>query len=536
MSSSLLFVFMIFGYVFDLVSSASILPLPQSSIYDGNILSIDSDSFSFVITSTPSDLLQDAINRYSALTFLPMPPTNPINTTVIPVTGSISLLTISVLSTDETLALNTSEKYALTISVDGTASITADTVYGALRALETFSQLVDYVVGTTFYIPCVVITDFPRFPHRGALVDTCRHFLPVNTLLTIIDALAYGKFNVLHWHIVDDQSFPYYSSAFPELSAMGAWNAPATTHVYSKSDVSRVISYAKARGVRVVPEFDSPGHSQSWGLSQPGLLTQCYSNSTGTPLPIEGSFGPIDPTVSTTWTFLSKFFSEVAQTFPDDYIHIGGDEVSYECWASNPLINAWMATNNIQSYEALESYYVQKVINLISSLGKKVIGWQELVDNNLTLPEGTVVTAWKGGAAAGPAEMAKITSRGLRALLSAGWYLNYIAYGAQWAIDYPLDPQNMTSGGDDSLVMGGELAVWGEFVDATNVINRIFPYGNAIGERLWSAKSVQNITDAGIRLHTLRCRYLARNIPAEVANGPSFCPQEFNPSYIPPWN
>ena len=534
LTSSSLIILMIL-HIIVTCQAGSIMPLPQSSVYDGNILSIDSQSFSFAIASAPSDLLQDACSRYSSMTFLQMPPTSPINTTLTPVTGSLLTLTISVASQDETLALNTSEKYTLIISSSGTATLSSDTVYGALRGLETFSQLVDFVSGTNFIIPCVAINDFPRFQHRGALIDTARHFLPVNTILMIIDALAYGKFNVLHWHIVDDQSFAYYSSAFPELSGMGAWNAPATTHVYSKNDVAKIIDYSKGRGIRVLPEYDTPGHSESWGLSQPGLLTQCYTNVSGIPVPVAGSFGPIDPTVETTWSFLSKFFAEVAQTFPDDFIHIGGDEVSYECWESNPLITQWMISNNIASYEALESYYVQKVINLITSLGKKVIGWQELIDNNLTLPEGTVVTAWKGGAAAGPAEMSKITSRGYGALLSAGWYENYISYGAQWPLYYPLDPMNMTSGGNDSLVMGGELCVWGEYVDSSNIIGRIFPYGNAIGERLWSAQSVQNISDAAIRLHSLRCRYLSRQIPCEVANGPSFCPVEYNPPYNPPF-
>jgi hexosaminidase len=145
-------------------------------------------------------------------------------------------------------------------------------------------------------------------------------------------------------------------------------------------------------------------------------------------VPIAGEFGPIDPTNPSTWTFLSQLFTEVAGVFPDAYIHIGGDEVSYECWESNPQVVAWMAANNIASFEALESYYVQRVITLVDSLGKSVVGWQEIFDNNLTLPSATVVTAWKGGAAAGPEEMAKITTGGFRALLSAGWYENYIAY------------------------------------------------------------------------------------------------------------
>ena len=216
-----------------------------------------------------------------------------------------------------------------------------------------------------------------------------------------------------------------------------------------------MLSYARARGIRVVVEFDTPGHSQSWGPSVPGLLTQCYSNASGTPVPVPGSFGPIDPTSDAAWAFLGAFFAEVVQVFPDTYVHIGGDEVSYSCWESNPQVAAWMAKNNIASYEALESYYVQRIINLLDSLGKGVIGWQEIFDNNLTLPASTVVTAWKGGAAAGPGEMARITAGGYRALLSAGWYENYIDYGAIWPQYYVLDPANFTgSDAQKKLVMG----------------------------------------------------------------------------------
>jgi hypothetical protein len=221
---------------------------------------------------------------------------------------------------------------------------------------------------------------------------------------------------------------------------MGAWNAPDASHVYSPRDVQAVVTYARARGIRTVAEFDTPGHSSSWGLSQPGLLTQCYSNASGTPVPVPGEFGPIDPTQPANWAFLTALFTEITSVFPDSYIHIGGDEVSYTCWESNPLVVAWMAANNVSSFEQLESYYVQRIINIVDALGKSVVAWQEVFDNGLELPPATVVTAWKGGAAAGPEEMARITKGGFRALLSAGWYENYIAYGAQWPSYYSLDP------------------------------------------------------------------------------------------------
>ena len=517
-------------------------PQPASFALGGATLALDSRFFSFAASGpgASSAVLQDALARYSALLFVRAAPTAGANAST-PTVGNVTSLAVAVASGDETLGLATSEAYSLTIASSGAAALTADTVYGALRGLETFSQLVDFVGSSSgspfsFAVPTVAITDAPRFAHRGALVDTARHFVPVPTLLAFLDAMSYTKLNVFHWHIVDDQAFPYESVAFPGLSAMGAWNAPDASHVYSPRDVRNVVAYARARGIRTVVELDTPGHSQSWGLSQPGLLTQCYTNASGTPVPIAGEFGPIDPTNPSTWTFLSQLFTEVAGVFPDAYIHIGGDEVSYECWESNPQVVAWMAANNVASFEALESYYVQRVITLVDSLGKSVVGWQEIFDNNLTLPPATVVTAWKGGAAAGPEEMAKITTGGFRALLSAGWYENYIAYGAQWPAYYVLDPANFTHfKGNASLVMGGELACWGEFVDATNLISRVWPYGAAIAERLWSAASVNSVDDAAPRLHAHRCRMLSRGLPAEPANGPSFCPQEWVETYTPPW-
>lgn len=532
---------------FSAVARAGLLwPAPQSAALGASALSVDALDFAFSVAGADGGLLRGALARYAALLFVRAPPTEPLNASLVPVVGALRALAVDVRSPDETLGPATSENYTLEVAAgaapgaDGSATLAADTVYGAIRGLETFTQLVDFVgpLGSAFVVRTAAVADFPRFAHRGALIDTSRHFEPVAAIKAFLDAMSYTKLNVLHWHVTDDESFPYFSAAFPNLSAAGAYNAPDPAHVYSRADVQGVIAYARARGIRVVAEFDSPGHSRSWGLGQPGLLTQCYSNASGTPEPVPGSFGPVDPTQPATWDFLRAFFAEVAASFPDAYIHAGGDEVDYSCWQSNPRIAAWMSANGVATFAALESYYVQRVIDLLDGLGKSVVGWQEIFDNGLSLPNSTVVHIWKGSGnwSHDAEELSRVTAGGFRALFSADWYVSRIDFGPQWHAFYEIDPTNF-SGTDaqKALVIGGELAAWGEFIDAANFVSRVFPFGCAIAERLWSPSSVTNVTAAAPRLHAHRCRMLTRGLPAQVESGPSFCPVELSVSYSPPW-
>ena len=149
------------------------------------------------------------------------------------------------------------ETYHLVVDDKGHAEISSVSVWGILRGLETFSQLLENVGKDQFQVQVVKIDDTPRFSHRGMMIDSSRHFLPMHSILETLDAMELNKFNVLHWHIVDDQSFPFVSETFPELSAKGAFNAE--THIYTKKDVDTVLEYARLRGIRVLAEFDTPG-------------------------------------------------------------------------------------------------------------------------------------------------------------------------------------------------------------------------------------------------------------------------------------
>lgn len=267
-----------------LVSAACLSVWPQPLVYScaGAALSLDAATFAIEATGISSPLLTRAIQRYERIAFIPSPALLPLNGSV---AGALTALHVNVLSSDTELGMNTNESYTLVVPPAGdSAVITAPTVFGALRGLETFSQIVAWngPSSSSFVIGACSVADSPRFRYRSAMVDSSRHFVPVSTLYAFIDAMAYSKMNVLHWHVTDDQSFPFESSAFPALAARGAWGAGrpdgsgpqvALLHTYAVTDVQNVIAYAKDRGVRVIPEFDSPGESDDLGKSaSAGLL------------------------------------------------------------------------------------------------------------------------------------------------------------------------------------------------------------------------------------------------------------------------
>uniref|UniRef100_A0A672MCB7 Beta-hexosaminidase n=1 Tax=Sinocyclocheilus grahami TaxID=75366 RepID=A0A672MCB7_SINGR len=420
-------------------------------------------------------------------------------------------------------SLQTDESYELSVD-EPSAVLKAANVWGALRGLETFSQLVyedDYGVVTLLKIKTQIfssqqnninktdISDFPRFAHRGILLDSSRHFLPLKVILANLEAMAMNKFNVFHWHIVDDHSFPYMSRTFPELSQKGAYHP--FTHVYTPSDVKMVIEFARMRGIRVIPEFDTPGHTESWGNGIKDLLTPCYSDSSPS-----GAFGPVNPILNSSYDFMTQFFKEISTVFPDAYIHLGGDEVDFSCWESNPDIQRFMVQQGFGTdYSKLESFYIQRLLDIVAATKKGYMVWQEVFDNGVKLKADTQIHVWKGRPQYQD-EMAQVTAAGFNALLSTPWYLNRISYGQDWVNIYKADPQNFTgTDAQKKLVIGGEACLWGEYVDATNLTPRLWPRASAVAERLWSDKSVTDVDNAYNRLVQHRCRMVKRGIPAE---------------------
>ena len=494
-------------------------PMPQKYATTGNMYMIDPKTFTFVATGQICDIVTAAFGRYQQIIFSESSTTLKFqHKNIFHSEDALAVITVKVkLECDKFPSLDMDESYDLNVDASG-INLNANTVWGALRGLETFSQII-FTRNSQFYINGTTITDFPRFKHRGTLIDSSRHFLTITVIKQHLEAMAQNKFNVLHWHITDDQSFPYTSAAFPEMSAKGAYPGK---HVYSVSDIIEVIGFARLRGIRVIPEFDSPGHTQSWGKGIPDLLTKCYSKGS-----FNGNYGPIDPSMNTTYTFLESFFGDIANVFPDDYVHLGGDEVPFDCWQSNPDITAFMKKMGFgTNYAKLEQYYMQNLLNIIGKqLKKGYMIWQEVIDNGATVQSDTVVEVWKSGYIK---ELAKVTKLGYKTLLSSCWYLNYISYGDDWMKYYVCDPQQF-SGTDEQkkLVIGGETCMWGEFVDSTNLISRFWPRAAAVGERLWSDQSLKDPKAAAPRIEEHRCRMVRRGFPAEPLNGPSYCATEY---------
>jgi len=373
--------------------------------------------------------------------------------------------------------LGEDESYLLEISPAG-AKLSAVSTLGVMRGLQTFLQL----VGTTadgFGVPAVSIQDNPRFPWRGLMIDVGRHFIPLDVLKRNLDGMAAVKLNVFHWHLSDNQGFRVESKQFPKLQEMGSDGL-----YYTQDQVRDLISYARDRGIRVVPEFDMPGHSTAWFVGYPELA------SGPGPYQIErkwGVFDPaMDPTVERTYKFLDKFIGEMAGLFPDRYFHIGGDEVNGKQWAANPKIQAFMRAHGLKSNQDLQAYFNTRVQKIVSKHGKVMIGWDEILRPDL--PKDIVVQSWRG-----QSSLADAAKQGFRGLLSFGYYLDLMWPASRhYAVDPLSDAAANLSPEEKQRILGGEACMWSEYVSPENIDSRIWPRIAAIAERLWSA---QNVTD-----------------------------------------
>src|SRR5271156_5309244 len=374
--------------------------------------------------------------------------------------------------------LGEDESYILDVSSAG-AKLTAPNPIGVMRGLQTFLQLVE-VTPDGYAVPAVHIEDSPRFPWRGLSIDVSRHFISMATLKRNVDAMAAVKMNVLHLHLSDDQGFRLESREFPKLQELGSDGM-----YYTQSEMRELIAFAGDRGIRVVPEFDMPGHSTAWFVGYPDL-----ASSPG-PYQIErrwGIFDPaMDPTRESTYKMLDKFIGEMATLFPDRYFHIGGDEVNGKQWDANPKIREFMQAHNLKSDQELQQYFTDRVEKIVSKHHKFMVGWDEILTPGM--PKDIVIQSWRG-----QDSLAEAARQGYRGILSSGYYLDAMAPASQHYLVDPLAGADATlTPAQQKLILGGEACMWEEFASDENIESRIWPRAAAIAERFWSRQQVQDV-------------------------------------------
>jgi len=381
--------------------------------------------------------------------------------------------------------LGEDESYRLEVGPER-ARLTAPNPLGILRGLETFLQLVE-ADKDAFAAPVIQIDDQPRFRWRGLMLDASRHWMPADVVRRNLEAMAALKLNVLHWHLSDDQGFRVESKRFPKLQEMGS-----DGHYYTQQQIREVLEFARERGIRVVPEFDMPGHTTAWFVGHPELA------SAPGPYTIERKWGVFDPAMDPTrdevYRFLDAFIGEMAALFPDDYFHIGGDEVNGKQWDRNPQIQAFMREHSLKDNIALQAYFNSRLQPIVTEHGKKVIGWDEIFAP--TLPKDIVVHSWRG-----QKSLADAARLGYMGILSAGYYLDLMHSAA---FHYAVDPVENEAAGlnaeQQARILGGEACMWSEYVTPLNVDMRIWPRAAAIAERFWSPQEVKDVASMYRRL------------------------------------
>jgi hexosaminidase len=382
--------------------------------------------------------------------------------------------------------LGEDESYELTVT-SSSATLNAPTPLGILHGLQTILQLVE-ITPSGFAVPAVTIKDQPRFPWRGTLIDVSRHFIPLDVLKRNIDGMAAVKLNVLHWHLSDDQGFRAESKKLPKLTGMGSDGM-----FYTQAEITEFIAYAHDRGIRVVPEFDMPGHSRSWFLGYPELA------SGPGPYKLEGGgIDPVtDPTRESTYKFLEKFIAEMAKLFPDAYFHIGGDEVNPKQWDANPQIQAFIHAHGMKDDRDLQAYFNQRLLKIVTKNHKIMMGWDEILHPDL--PKSILVQSWRG-----QESLAAAAKQGYPGLLSWGYYLDLMWPAAQ---HYAVDPMSGAAADlnaeQKGLILGGESCQWAEWVTPENVDSHIWPRNAVIAERLWSPQTQTDVNSMYARMNAV---------------------------------
>ena len=441
------------------------------------------------------------------------------------------------------------EGYSLKVR-QNKVELKANNVIGVFYALQSLDQLFDFNAKSNgnVVLPACTITDFPRFGWRGLMLDVSRHFFSTSDVKKYIDWMSKYKFNVLHWHLSDDNGWRIEIKALPKLTEIGAWRverfgafgnreapsegeATAYGGFYTQEEIKDILHYAAERQITIVPEIDIPGHSMALLAAYPELSTlkepkmvnpgssfaDWHGDGTFT-MKIENSLNPSDEKV---YAILDTIFGEVAALFPGQYIHIGGDECYHGFWEKDPGCVALMQKENLKDAKELQSYFIKKVVNIITSKGKKAIGWDEILYGGLA--DGAAIMSWrgtKGGIEASKAGHEVVMSPNSFA------YLDYtqgdpsveVPVYAKLSLKKAYEFEPAPEGVDSKYILGGQGNLWTEKIPTIeHAFYMTYPRALAIIESVWSPSEKKEWNNFSTRLETHFNRFETAGKPISKA-------------------
>ena len=507
--------------VFSQSNTISIIPEPVSVKASNGVFTLPKN---VVIEAGSQPQLQQTIaflkQRLSAATG-----------SAITVTSPATSPTVSLVLNRTTDAAIGEEGYRLSVTpkkIIISANEPSGIFYGVQTLIQLFPPAIESstpVADTKWEAPTVEIMDYPRFGWRGLMFDVSRHFFTKEEVKQFIDQMVRYKFNVLHWHLADDEGWRIQIKAFPKLTEVGAWNvkkigyfgtfaAPAADEprnyggFYTQDDIKEVVQYAKDRFVNVLPEIDVPGHSLAAVVSYPELSCTPEAStykvrsgeeimdwSKGAP-PIALVDNTLCPANEKVYDFLDKVLSEVAPLFPFEYIHMGGDECPKNYWEKTPAIKQLMQKEGLKTMEEVQSYFTKRLEKIVESKGKKFIGWDEILEGGLA--PSAAVMSWRG--MKGGIEAAKMGHEVVMSPTDFA-YIDYMQGDAiieprvyatlRLSKAYQFEP--VPDGVDPKFIKGGQANLWTEQIyNMRHQQYMTWPRGWAIAESVWSPKEKKN--------------------------------------------
>ncbi|KAL1989023.1 hypothetical protein VTN96DRAFT_5786 [Rasamsonia emersonii] len=461
------------------------------------------------------------------------------------------------------------ESYTIDISGNSsTIEITAKTVWGALHAFTTLQQLViSDGHGNLIIEQPVSIQDAPLYPWRGVMIDTGRNFISPDKIREQIDAMALAKMNVLHWHLDDSQSWPVEMRTYPQMTK----DAYSPRSVFSQDDIRGIIAYARARGVRIVPEVDMPGHAAAGWKEVDASIVSCadswWSNDNwALHTAVEPTPGQLDIINNATYEVVRNVYYELSSIFPDDYFHVGGDELQTNCYNFSSYVMAWLAEDPSRTYDDLVQYWVDHAYPIFRGVkpSRKLLAWEDIVNSSPhahSVPKDTLLQTWNNGIA----NIQNLTAQGYDVIVSSSDFLyldcgyggfvtndprydvqanpdpstpnfNYGGNGGSWCAPYKTwqriydyDFTTNLTAAQAQHVQGAIAPLWSEQVDDVVVSSKMWPRAAALAELVWSGNrdpntGLKRTTEMTQRILNFR-EYLVANGVQAAPLVPQYCLQ-----------